>query len=262
MKTIPIQQGNDWVLKIMPHFIDGTPINPTLIDDLTIKRNDTEIIPEAISIEGNYICIEMLGVLALGKYSITILGSVGNRQVRDKRLDLFEIVEHGCGIPYGEYRSECIIIGSSDDELDEIKADLLAKQQAADAAKAAADAKKAEFEEKIEELDDIATETQATANKQEILTKIENTQPDLSSVAKEATLQGVSDKVGTFTDPTETVAHKLENLTFDKTDLAKEATTAKQGNDITATNTAIKALLQEVLLHFRSYNKSFNQSFS
>lgn len=49
-------------------------------------------------------------------------------------------------------------------------------------------------------------------------------EPDLSSVAKESTLQGVSDKVGTFTDPTETVAHKLENLTFDKTDLAKEAT--------------------------------------
>lgn len=140
-------------------------------------------------------------------------------------------------------------------------------------------------------LSGVAKETNATENKEEILRKIgqipapdlssvakEQTlldgvrdierkieqipKPDLSSVAKEATLQGVSDKVGTFTDPTETVAHKLENLTFDKTDLAKEATTAKQGNDITATNTAIKALLQEVLLHFRSYNKSFNQSFS
>lgn len=70
-----------------------------------------------------------------------------------------------------------------------------------------------------------------TSGKQEILAAIHAIpEPDLSSVAKEATLQGVSGKVGTFTDPTETVAHKLENLTFDKTDLAKESTTAKQTN--------------------------------
>lgn len=73
-------------------------------------------------------------------------------------------------------------------------------------------------------------------------------EPDLSSVAKEATLQGVSGKVGTFTDPTETVAHKLENLTFDKTDLAKEATTAKQGSNPNISLTSLDAKLGNVVM--------------
>ena len=87
-----------------------------------------------------------------------------------------------------------------------------------------------------------------TSGKQEILAKIDAIpEPDLSSVAKEATLQGVSDKVGTFTDPTETVAHKLENLTFDKTDLAKEATTAKQGSNPNISLTSLDGKLDTMI---------------
>ena len=127
-------------------------------------------------------------------------------------------------------------------------------------------------------ISDLAKEVNATANKEAIITAVNNAQPDLSTVAKEAnatdnkqavlsaieqakiTLQG-NDQTATL------AALKTAIAAIDVTDLAKEATLnsvgldaaaakiaaqnitgyALQGSNSTATNTALEILLQSII---------------
>lgn len=274
-KPIRIQQGNDCLLKMLPKMVDGTPVPAYLLSDIEIKLNATTVTEWAI--EGDYITIPLPESQPLGTYDITLTAKIGDRDVRDCRTALFCRVPNGDGIPYEEYCSEFTIITVTDEELEALKQAAMAAKSDYDTAHAEAVAARDAYIAKTESLDGVAKETKATENKEEILRKIgqipapdlssvakEQTlldgvrdierkieqipTPDLSSVAKESTLQGVSGKVGTFTDPTETVAHKLENLTFDKTDLAKESTTAKQGSNPNISLTSLDAKLGNVVM--------------
>lgn len=275
-RPVPIQIGTEVRLKVQPRLTDGSIFDVEALQDIVIKVAGAKTVYEH-TIEDGFISLILPATEIEGVYDVFMYATIDERPVCCAWNDLYSRVRYSNCINYDEYRCDFLVIGSTDEELEAMKRAAEEKKQDYIEAHAEAIAARDTYIRKAESLDGVAKETKATENKEEILRKIgqipapdlssvakEQTlldgvrdierkieqipTPDLSSVAKEATLQGVSDKVGTFTDPTETVAHKLENLTFDKTDLAKEATTAKQGSNPNISLTSLDAKLGNVVM--------------
>jgi len=190
---IKIQKGNDCELRIVPRLQDGTKVPASALSNIVVKFEVAGVQTTQVhTVMNDYICIALTDAMALGTYNVLIHAKIGTRDVEDNRLAVFQRVAWGNGISYEHYTTEFVIVATSDADLEALKAQLTAAIAAAQTAQAQAAAAKAAYIAKAEELDDIASETQATANKNTLLAAIAN----IDAKLQEATDAEIDNVIG------------------------------------------------------------------
>lgn len=235
-KTIHIPEGNAFALicKMASRFWQGniphdTTINAAELENVRVLVNGRAF--EAVELGAEGVILRFGAELPRNTYNVEITAEYNNIAIRAAYFEAVTIVEWNSQSDYQNYVPESpmetdaayIVAGNwTDAELDELRREYREKNAALDAATAAAQASKEAFDRKAEMLDDVATETAATTNKQAVLDAI-----DAAKVA----LQG--------NDTTATLAAlktAIANIDIDTTTLAKQGTNASA--TLTATQTA------------------------
>ena len=215
--NIKVVEGNAFPLIVRLQALSYEAVPPiaeqidyTRLTDCVLKVGGVEYEVE-ITEEG--VRAIMPATLALGDYNVVFTAKYEGSDIRAAYLRAITIVKWNEQSNAGEcllgspvMLPAAIVIGGTltDAELDELKAELVQAISDEQAAKVAYEQSKADYDAKAEALDNIAQQTTLT--------------------------KGVED-----------IREDISHISIDTSDLAKEATTAKQGNNPSATNTAILA---------------------
>lgn len=229
MKRPQIQEGNAWNA-IIPLFIQEADGSKTPLDGALISNLSVAVYLGSKQIEGieyttaeHRLIIAMPADLKMGSYSVVLNGELQDKGMRYARRYGFDVVQwveqsNLCGVVSGmdvPLEDALFILATNSGDIADIEAQLRAKLAEAEAAKQ-------EYIRKAGELTDVAKETKATQNKQEIINKIETTQPDLSAIAKEAKATANKNEI----------IAKIESTQPDLSSVAKEATLNTQSQAI------------------------------
>ena len=243
---------------MQPRLTDGSIFNVEALQDIVIKVAGAKTVYEH-TIEDGFISLILPATEIEGVYDVFMEATIDDRPVCCAWNDLYSRVRYSNCINYDEYRCDFLVIGSTDEELEAMKRAAEEKKQDYIEAHAEAVAARDAYIAKTEALDGVAKETTS----QTILSKLDAIHIDLTPVLNklselktwlgaqftamqawlEAHLSGVAKE-------TNATANKQEILTKidaipepDLSTVAKEATTAKQGSNPSATNTAILAAI-------------------
>lgn len=231
MNTLKITQHNDFVI-YLPLVVLNTwgaeAVNSALITDIDakVKQSFEAAITPDTSIVESFMVLKFDETLKIGRYDAAISFKYEGRDVAKNIKDFFCIVEYDQHSNWRDYiigdhvitDTQAFIAGAhyTDAEYEQLK------QQLTQAIEQVEE-EKAEWQRKIAELTDVAKETKATENKEEVLQAIGNIpEPDLSALAKEATLNTKAQEI-----------------------LTKLGNTAQQGDNAQATNSAIYHLIEQ-----------------
>lgn len=277
-KTIKITKNQPFVLWLPTIMLNATgkeEVDATSLTDVTITAKSVggSITPSIDAYE-HWLILSFNAIETANTYDVDVTATLdSDRQFQLNIKRCFEIVNWDYESNWqdyivGDHVELCdvpFITGGfiTDEEYVQLKADLREAIEDAEQAEADAEEAKQEWEEKAAELDDIATETNATANKEAILDAIDDISIDTSDLAKQgsdstATNTAILSAIGNISIDTTTLAKQGSNAAATLTDTqaaAEDAKTAaeaiviptdyaKQGNDPTATNTAILNAVQ------------------
>lgn len=165
----------------------------------------------------HYLVLDLPATLTTGVHAVIITADLPQgRQFALRIKRAFEVVDWDFQSNWRDYlvgdhielTDQPFIAGvfATDADIERLKEELRQQKAAAAQAEAEAEAAKQEWEQKAADLDGVAQQQ-------------------------------------TLTDGVAAIREDISHIEFDKSDLAKEATVAKQGDDPTATNTAIKQLI-------------------
>lgn len=210
--TIQLQLGCTYYLRVKPIGTDGKTILPQTITNPVFRvAGSKTIYPHTV--DGEFFCLTLPATEIQGVYDLFLNGNIGTDTYAYAWNDLWERTKYSNAIEYSTYHTCCVIVGYSDAELEAAKRAAMAAKADYEAAQAQAEAAKAEYIAKMASVDDIAKETAATQNKNEIIQEVRTAQPDLSAVAKETTSQ--------------TILAKLDALHIDLTPVLQAIESAK-----------------------------------
>ena len=195
--TIKVTDGNefDLVLRLKSRtFKSSKPIDEdidaTKLEDLVVKINNEEW-DDVRTDESGVIC-HIPADLPVGTYNVELTATYNGVAIRAAYFECFArpnwsyMSDAENYLPGSPIESEAAyIIGGplTDEEVEELKAELRLKIAAAEEAKEAYDAAKEAYIEKAEELDGVAQEETS----QEILTAVDNIDIDTTTIAKQGT---------------------------------------------------------------------------
>lgn len=254
-QTIKVTEGNAFTL-ILPlkkrTYVSSKPI------DEDIVYADLQDVVLTIGGEQYEVSLGLDGVqtyvpeLAKGMYDIILTATYHEATIRAAYFEALSIVPWNYASDAQNYlpgspivADAAYIIGGplTDAQLEELKAAYVAAKQAADEAEAAAQAAKEAYDAKAEQLDDVASETKATENKQAVLGAIDTLKTALQGDNAQATLTAILAAFGTIDFSTlakeQTLTNGIQSIL---TALNPKATTS----DVTAAKQAILDALSQI----------------
>lgn len=243
-QNIKVTEGNEFSL-LFPlkkrTYVSGVAIDEDIdivsLDDVIVKIGNTEY---ASTLQSDGVYVVVPATLAKGTYDIVITATYGGSAINAAYFNALTIVswsyqsdaeQYLAGSPI-VYEPEFIIGGGlSDAELVQLKQQYQEAIEDAEQAEADAEAAKQEWEDKAAALDDVASETNATANKEEVIEAINNI--DTSDLAKQGSNASATNTA---------LLEAIGNINIDTTELAK------QGSDSSISLTTMDAKLGDPVM--------------